>query len=43
MRHSAMWVAIIIFMSGMYPLDSPWMIAIGLIGFIGACFIPKDV
>lgn len=32
----------ILFAWGLWPPENPWLMAIGLGGFIGACFIPKD-
>lgn len=32
-----------LFVMGLMPPDRYWLMGLGLAGFIGACFIPKDV
>lgn len=31
-----------LFAAGLYPPDHPWLMGLGLVGFILALFVPKD-
>lgn len=41
-REGAMVASVIAFWLGMWPPEDYWLIALGLAGFVGAWFIPKD-
>lgn len=33
----------LIFVGGLVPPERPWLMFIGLAGFVGSCFIPKGI
>lgn len=41
-RASVMACFVIVFLGGLYPPESPWLIGIGLIGFFASFYVPKD-